>query len=66
MLIVEGDDLRALPGLEVVLEIGRDVECRNGLAGAERLAGAAAAAAADSASLSPEEAMPDGVRYCWL
>ena len=35
-------------------------------AGAARLAGAATAAAAESASLRPEEAMPDAVRNCWL
>ena len=35
-------------------------------AGAARLAGAATPAAADSASLRPEEAMPAAVRNCWL
>ena len=34
--------------------------------GAACLAGAAAVAAADKASFRPEEAMPDGVKNCWL
>ena len=34
--------------------------------GAERPAGAATATAAESASFRPEDAMPEGVRYCWL
>ena len=36
LLVIEGDDLRALPGSEVVFEIGRDVERRDGVAGANR------------------------------
>ena len=36
LLIVEGDDLRAALGLEVALEIGRDVDRGDGVAGADR------------------------------
>jgi len=36
LLVIEGDDLRAPPGLEVAFEIGRDVACGDGLAGSYR------------------------------
>ena len=36
LLVIEGDDLRAALGLEVALEIGRDVDGRDGVAGADR------------------------------
>ena len=36
LLVIEGDDLRPPLGLEVALEIGRDVDGGNGLAGSDR------------------------------
>jgi len=39
LLVVEGDDLRTPSGLQVALEIGRNVDGGNGFAGSDRAGG---------------------------
>src|SRR6202030_4648392 len=36
LLVIEGDDLRPALGLEVTLEVGRDIDGRDAVAGADR------------------------------
>ena len=39
LLIIKADDLRAAPGLQIALEIGRHVHSADGIAGADRARG---------------------------